>query len=61
MTPIEYLELRVATLQSEKPQTRAGAEALAHTVHELNNCIWALKLEAVIQLQKAIQEAAVTE
>jgi hypothetical protein len=59
MTPIEYLEARVKVLKMEQPLTRAGIVALEHTIHELNNCIMALQLQAVNELHKAQQEAGI--
>lgn len=57
---IDYLERRVAVLKLEQPRTKAGRDALAHTIHELNNCILALKLAAVKELDRAIAEAQQT-
>jgi hypothetical protein len=59
MTPIEYLEQRVAVLKAEQPESRAGRDALLQTIHELNNIILSWKLEAMQTLREAQQEAGI--
>lgn len=57
MSPVEYLEQRVAVLQREQPTTPAGRAALDHTIHELRNCIAGLQLRAINELHIAQIEA----
>lgn len=56
MTPIEYLERRVETLKAERPMTVEGRRSLAAVLHELNNIIMALKIQALNELNRAMAE-----
>jgi hypothetical protein len=57
VTPLECFEARVKLLKMERPLTPSGCVALEHAIHELNNYIFALQIQAVNALHDAQREA----
>lgn len=56
ISPVEYLERRVADLKLERPLTVDGYMALTRTISELQQCIVQLKAQALASLSAVMQE-----
>lgn len=57
VTPIEFIERRIAEMKRERPVSVAGRRALVIAIAELERISLALKRQAMGELRSAIREA----